>query len=166
MTEQTHSRLRALADPDHLPALSPQYLRPQPALGLVPLNPAPRSLLLHGSLRERSYSRLGVEETARLLQLFGCETRIFDPSDLPLPDQIADDDHPAVEELRQHSIWSEGQVWCSPERHGQITGIMKAQVDHLPLAYKGLRPTRSEEHTSELQSLMRTSYAVFCLKKK
>jgi arsenic resistance protein ArsH len=59
-----------------------------------------------------------------------------------LPDQIADDDHPAVEELRQHSIWSEGQVWCSPERHGQITGIMKAQVDHLPLAYKGLRPTQ------------------------
>src|SRR3546814_4108258 len=152
MTEQTHSRLRALADPDHLPALSPQYLRPQPALGLVPLNPAPRSLLLHGSLRERSYSRLGVEETARLLQLFGCETRIFDPSDLPLPDQIADDDHPAVEELRQHSIWSEGQVWCSPERHGQITGIMKAQ--------------RSEEHPSELQSLIRNSYAVFCWEKK
>ena len=142
MTEQTHSRLRTLSDPDHLPALSPEYLRAQPALGLGPLDPAPRILLLYGSLRERSYSRLVVEETARLLQLLGCETRIFDPSDLPLPDQIADDDHPAVEELRQHSLWSEGQVWCSPERHGQITGIMKAQVDHLPLAYKGLRPTQ------------------------
>lgn len=142
MTELTHSRLRTLTDPDHLPALNPEFIRAQPALGLGPLDPAPRILLLYGSLRERSYSRLAVEETARLLQFFGCETRIFDPSDLPLPDQIADDDHPAVEELRQHSIWSEGQVWCSPERHGQITGIMKAQVDHLPLAYKGLRPTQ------------------------
>ena len=121
MTEQTHGRLRTLSDPDHLPALSPEYLRAQPALGLGPLDPAPRILLLYGSLRERSYSRLVVEETAHL---------------------IADDDHPAVEELRQHSLWSEGQVWCSPERHGQITGIMKAQVDHLPLAYKGLRPTQ------------------------
>src|SRR3546814_3341388 len=142
MTEQTHSRLRALADPDHLPALSPQYLRAQPALGLGPLNPAPRILLLYGSLRERSYSRLVVEETARLLQLFGCETRIFDPSDLPLPDLIADDDHPAVEELRQHSLWSDGEVLCSPERRGQIPGTMKAQADHQPLSYKGLRPTQ------------------------
>jgi arsenic resistance protein ArsH len=142
MTVQSYGRLRTLGDPDHLPALSPEYLHARPALGLGPLDPAPRILLLYGSLRERSYSRLVVEETARLLRLFGCETRIFDPSDLPLPDQVADDDHPAVEELRQHSIWSEGQVWCSPERHGQITGIMKAQVDHLPLAYKGLRPTQ------------------------
>src|SRR3546814_163428 len=147
MTAPTFSRLRKLAEPGHLPALSPEYIRSRPGLGLGPLDPAPRILLLYGSLRERSFSRLVVEETARLLQLFGCETRICDPSDLPLPDLIADDDHPAVEELRQHSLWSEGQVWCSPERHGQITGIMKAQVDHLPLSYKGLRPTqgRSEE---------------------
>ncbi len=142
MPTTTYARLRALADHDHFPALRPEYIRSQPALGLGPLDPAPRILLLYGSLRERSYSRLVAEETARLLQLFGCETRIFDPSDLPLPDQVPDDDHPAVEELRQHSLWSEGQVWCSPERHGQITGIMKAQVDHLPLAYKGLRPTQ------------------------
>ena len=142
MPTSTYTRLRTLGDSDLLPALNPEYIRSKPALGLGPLDPAPRILLLYGSLREHSYSRLVVEETARLLQLFGCETRIFDPSDLPLPDQIADDDHPAVEELRQHSLWSEGQVWCSPERHGQITGIMKAQVDHLPLAYKGLRPTQ------------------------
>src|SRR3546814_12862443 len=116
MTEQTHSRLRALSDADHFPALSPEYLHAQPAFGLGPLDPAPRILLLYGSLRERSYSRLVVEETARLLQLFGCETRIFDPSVLPLPDLIADADPPAVEELRQHSHWSAGQVWCSPAR--------------------------------------------------
>ena len=102
----------------------------------------PRILLLYGSLRERSFSRGVVEETARLLQYCGCETRIFDPSDLPLPDQVKDDDHPAVAELREHSLWSEGQVWCSPERHGQITGIMKTQIDHLPLSIGGMRPTQ------------------------
>ncbi len=77
-----------------------------------------------------------------MLQLFGAETRIFDPSDLPLPDQVKGDDHPAVHELRELSLWSEGQVWCSPERHGAISGIMKAQIDHLPLEMKGMRPTQ------------------------
>jgi arsenic resistance protein ArsH len=125
-----------------LPALKSEYVHARPALGLGPIDPPPRVLLLYGSLRERSFSRLAVEEAARLLQFFGCETRIFDPSDLPLPDQVAGDDHPAVHELREHSLWSEAHVWCSPERHGTITGIMKAQIDHLPLAYKGMRPTQ------------------------
>ncbi len=142
MTDAVYQRLRPLTDPEHLPALKPEYAHRRPALGLGELDPPPRVLLLYGSLRERSYSRLAVEEAARLLQLFGCETRIFDPYDLPLPDQVKDDDHPAVHELREHSLWSEAQVWCSPERHGQVTGIMKAQIDHLPLAYKGLRPPR------------------------
>jgi arsenic resistance protein ArsH len=140
MTE--YQRLRTLPDPAHLPALKPEYAHRRPALGLGPLDPPPRILLLYGSLRERSFSRLVVEEAARLLQFYGCETRIFDPRDLPMPDAIAGDDHPAVHELREHSLWSEGQVWCSPERHGQITGIMKTQIDHLPLAYQGLRPTQ------------------------
>ncbi|WP_338465679.1 arsenical resistance protein ArsH [Novosphingobium sp. ZN18A2] len=135
-------RLRPLVDAARLPALRPEHARRSPALGLGELSPPPRVLLLYGSLRDRSYSRLAVEEAARLLRYFGCETRIFDPSDLPLPDQVKDDDHPAVHELRAHSLWSEAHVWCSPERHGQITGIMKAQIDHLPLAYKGLRPTQ------------------------
>jgi arsenic resistance protein ArsH len=134
--------LRSLTDPDLLPALRPEYAHRYPAAGLGALDPPPRVLLLYGSLRERSYSRFVVEESARLLQFFGCETRIFDPCDLPLPDQVKDDDHPAVAELRAHSLWSEAQVWCSPERHGQITGIMKTQIDHLPLAYKGMRPTQ------------------------
>ena len=137
-----HSRLRPLSDPHDLPALDLSFVRTRPALGLGDLAHPPRILLLYGSLRERSYSRLAVEEAARLLQFFGCETRIFDPADLPLPDQVAGDDHPAVHELREHALWSEGQVWCSPERHGQITGIMKTQIDHLPLAYQGLRPTQ------------------------
>ena len=136
------NRLRDLPDPDHLPALKPDYCLRLPALGLGPIEPPPRILLLYGSLRERSYSRLVIEESARLLHYFGCETRIFDPSDLPLPDQVAGDDHPAVAELRELSLWSEGHVWCSPERHGQITGIMKTQIDHLPLAMKGMRPTQ------------------------
>ena len=142
MTPPSFTRLRTLSDPDRLPALRPEFAHRQPAAGLGPPDHKPRILLLYGSLRERSFSRGVIEETARLLQYFGCETRIFDPSDLPLPDQVRDDDHPAVAELREHSLWSEGQVWCSPERHGQITGIMKTQIDHLPLAYKGLRPTQ------------------------
>ncbi|MGE4303681.1 MAG: arsenical resistance protein ArsH [Novosphingobium sp.] len=134
--------LRHLSDPGHLPALDRRYVIDRPAAGLGPDDSAPRILLLYGSLRERSYSRLCVEEAARLLQLFGCETRIFDPSTLPLPDQVTNDDHPAVHELRELSLWSEGQVWCSPERHGQISGIMKTQIDHLPLTMGGMRPTQ------------------------
>ncbi|MFA5965623.1 MAG: arsenical resistance protein ArsH [Sphingomonas sp.] len=136
------TRLRTLPDPGHLPALDRAYVIDRPALGLGAGDPPPRILLLYGSLRPRAFSRLAVEEAARLLQLFGAETRIFDPSDLPLPDQVAGDDHPAVHELRRLSMWSEGQLWCSPERHGQITGIMKAQIDHLPLELKGMRPTQ------------------------
>jgi len=136
------TRLRALSDPRHLPALDLRYIRERPAVGLGAGDPPPRILLLYGSLRERSFSRHAVEEAARLLQLFGAETRIFDPADLPLPDQVKGDDHPAVHELRDHAMWSEGMVWCSPERHGQISSIMKAQIDHLPLEMKGMRPTQ------------------------
>lgn len=135
-------RLRELVAPDHLPALDKAIALARPAAGLGPEQPAPRILLLYGSLRERSFSRLAVEEAARLLQFFGAETRIFDPSDLPLPDKVAGDDHPAVHELREHALWSEGMVWCSPERHGQISGVMKAQIDHLPLQIRGMRPTQ------------------------
>jgi arsenic resistance protein ArsH len=134
--------LRPLTDLDHLPALDPRYAHQRPGLGLGTDDPAPRMLLLYGSLRERSYSRLCIEEATRLLRFFGCETRIFDPSTLLLPDQFASDDHPAVHELRELSMWSEGQVWCSPERHGQITGVMKTQIDHLPLNMGGMRPTQ------------------------
>ena len=136
------TRIRHLTDPDHLPAFDVRYAYDRPALGLGTLDPPPRILLLYGSLRERSFSRFAVEEAARLLQFFGAETRIFDPSDVPLPDQVKGDDHPAVHELRDHAMWSEGMVWCSPERHGQITGIMKAQIDHLTLEMKGMRPTQ------------------------
>ena len=134
--------LRTITDPTHMPALDRSFVIDRPALGLGSDQPPPRILLLYGSLRERSFSRLCVEEAARLLQLFGAETRIFDPSDLPLPDRIAGDDHPAVHELRELSMWSEGHVWCSPERHGQITAVMKTQIDDLPLSMGGMRPTQ------------------------
>ncbi|MEV4934169.1 arsenical resistance protein ArsH [Sphingobium sp. LMA1-1-1.1] len=136
------TRLRTLRDPDDLPALDRGIVIDHPGAGIGDDQPPPRILLLYGSLRERSFSRLAVEEAARLLILFGAEVRIFDPSDLPLPDQVAGDDHPAVHEFRQHALWSEGMVWCSPERHGQVTGIMKAQIDHLPLDFGGMRPTQ------------------------
>lgn len=131
--------LRTLEAPDDLPILNKDLLSP----AIVPAGEhAPRIFMLYGSLRERSYSRLATEEAARILKYLGAEVRIFDPRDLPLPDQIKDDNHPAVKELRAHSIWSEGQVWCSPERHGHMTGIMKAQIDHLPLNMGGVRPTQ------------------------
>ena len=136
------TRIRSVSDPDHLPALDPSFIIDRPARGLGDDLIPPRILLLYGSLRERSFSRLAVEEAARLLRRFGAETRIFDPSDLPLPDQLSGDDHPAVRELRDLSMWSEGQVWCSPERHGAISAVMKLQIDHLPLEMKGKRPTQ------------------------
>ncbi|MCA8866270.1 MULTISPECIES: arsenical resistance protein ArsH [unclassified Halomonas] len=104
---------------------------------------APKILLLYGSLRERSFSRLAVEEAARLLNAMGAETRVFDPRGLPLPD-AEDASHPKVDELRQLAQWAEGMVWCSPERHGAMTGIMKAQIDWIPLALGGVRPTQGK----------------------
>ena len=101
----------------------------------------PRILMLYGSLRERSYSRFLTQEAARLLEHFGAETRIFDPSGLPLPDD-APTDHPKVQELRELSLWSEGQVWSSPERHGAMSGVMKSQIDWIPLAVGSIRPTQ------------------------
>jgi arsenic resistance protein ArsH len=103
----------------------------------------PRILLLHGSNRERSFSRLMVEEAARLLQRFGAETRIFDPSGLPLPDDTPDT-HPKVHGLRELMKWSEGQVWCSPERHGSMSAVFKAQIDWVPLAMGAVRPTQGK----------------------
>jgi arsenic resistance protein ArsH len=103
----------------------------------------PRILLLHGSLRPRSFSRLVNQEAALILQHLGAETRIFDPSGLPLPD-AAEETHPKVQELRDAVIWSEGMVWCSPERHGAMTGIMKAQIDWIPLALGAVRPTQGK----------------------
>ncbi len=105
---------------------------------------APRILLLYGSLRDTSYSRTAAEEGARVLRALGCETRFFDPRGLPMPDD-APADHPKVEELRQLALWSEGMVWSSPERHGAMTGIMKTQIDWLPLApIGGVRPTQGK----------------------
>jgi arsenic resistance protein ArsH len=108
--------------------------------GRVSTHP-PRILLLYGSLRERSYSRFLTLEAERLLRHFGAETRVFDPRGLPLPDSVPAD-HPKVQELRELSLWSEGQVWCSPERHGTITGVFKSQIDWLPLESGGVRPTQ------------------------
>ncbi len=103
----------------------------------------PRILLLYGSTRATSYSRLLVEEAARLLEHFGAETRLFNPSGLPLPDD-APIEHPKVQELRDLMQWSEGQVWCSPERHGAMSAVFKAQIDWVPLALGAVRPTQGK----------------------
>ena len=109
----------------------------------VPSAHAPRILLLYGSTRATSFSRLITQEAARLLGRFGADTRIFDPTGLPLPDDAADT-HPKVVELRELMQWSEGQVWCSPERHGAMSAVFKAQIDWVPLAIGAVRPTQGK----------------------
>ena len=129
-----------------LPQLDAELFRVPDAAQLRPAAPSthpPRLLLLYGSLRERSFSRLLVEEAARLLTAMGAEARVFNPSGLPLPDD-APDSHPKVVELRELVMWSEGMVWCSPERHGAMTGIMKAQIDWIPLSVGAVRPTQGK----------------------
>ncbi len=108
-----------------------------------PLEHAPRMLLLYGSLRERSFSRLVIEEAARILIRLGAEVRIFNPQGLPQTD-TQDETHPKVQELRELMMWSEGQVWCSPERHGTMTSIFKSQIDWVPLNIGGVRPTQGK----------------------
>ena len=129
-----------------LPQLDATLFCVPDAAKLRPASPSthpPRLLLLYGSLRERSFSRLLVEEAARLLTAMGAEVRVFNPSGLPLPDD-APESHPKVVELRELVMWSEGMVWCSPERHGAMTGIMKSQIDWIPLSVGAVRPTQGK----------------------
>jgi arsenical resistance protein ArsH len=109
----------------------------------TPSTHAPRILMLYGSVRERSYSRLLTMEAARLLKAMGTEAQIFDPAGLPQPD-TAPESHPKVQELRTLASWAEGMVWCSPERHGAMTGIMKSQIDWIPLSIGAVRPTQGK----------------------
>jgi arsenic resistance protein ArsH len=131
---------------DDLPNIDRDKITPiDPALIVDPSDDghAPRILLLYGSLRERSFSRLVSEEAARILHYLGAETRTFNPSGLPLPDG-ADPSHPKVRELRELSKWAEGMVWVSPERHGAMTGVFKSQIDWIPLSEGSVRPTQGK----------------------
>ncbi len=130
----------------NLPNIDPeQFITPTPdqLFAAPPSGHRPRILLLYGSLRERSFSRLVVEEAARLLEAMGAEPRIYNPRGLPLAD-AEEDSHPKVQELRDLAQWSESMVWCSPERHGAMTGIMKTQIDWIPLSIGGMRPTQGK----------------------
>ena len=127
-----------------LPNIKPDQFDTPTLAKLAPsgdLSHPPRILMLYGSLRERSFSRFLTEEAARILEHFGAEVRIFDPTDLPMAGSVPET-HPKVVELRALSLWSEGQVWCSPERHGAITAVMKNQIDWIPLEQGALRPSQ------------------------
>jgi arsenic resistance protein ArsH len=130
---------------EEFPALEERHLRQPDLEALRPRfsTHKPRILILYGSLREVSYSRFLAHEARRLLERLGCEVRVFDPKGLPLPDE-APVSHPKVQELRELSEWSEGQVWVSPERHGAMTGVMKSQIDWIPLAVGSVRPTQGK----------------------
>ena len=129
---------------DHL--FHKDLLHPIDPAALAPVfdGPAPKFLMLYGSLRDRSYSRLAAEEAGRVLEHLGGEVRFFNPSGLPLPDDGVDADHPKVVELRDLVSWCDGMVWSSPERHGAMTGIMKAQIDWIPLSLGSVRPTQGK----------------------
>ncbi|SDD21649.1 arsenical resistance protein ArsH [Paracoccus isoporae] len=128
------------------PQIQTDSFAPVSAAALFPAAPsthAPRILILYGSLRSRSFSRFAAEECARILHRYGAEARIFDPAGLPQVD-TADPDHPKVAELRDLVQWCEGMVWSSPERHGAMTGLMKSQIDWIPLSLGGVRPTQGK----------------------
>lgn len=126
-----------MSSPDHdppplsIPEVPPLEIRTDP----------PRILVLYGSLRERSYSRLLAEEAGRILEGLRCEVRFFHPHALPMKAPGLDE-HPEVSRLRELSLWSEGQVWSCPEMHGTITGVFKNQIDWIPLALGAVRPTQ------------------------
>jgi arsenic resistance protein ArsH len=126
-------------DADRLPGIDRDRLM-TPPLSDHP----PRILILYGSLRARSFSRLSAEEAGRILTRVGGEVRMYDPSGLPLVDDGADATHPKVRELRDLAAWSEGMVWSSPERHGAMTGLMKTQIDWIPLSEGAVRPTQGK----------------------
>ncbi len=136
----------ALVDDADTPQLVETAFRPVQADALFPKERsthAPRILILYGSLRARSYSRLAAEEAARILEKLGAEVRMFDPRGLPQVDS-EEPDHPKVSELRDLATWCEGMVWSSPERHGAMTGLMKSQIDWIPLSLGGVRPTQGK----------------------
>ena len=104
----------------------------------------PRVLMLYGSLREKSFSRLAAEEAGRVLESMGAEVRFFVPKGLPLFDNGESVGHPKVQELRELIQWSEAQVWSSPEIHGNMSGVMKTQIDWVPLSLGAVRPTQGK----------------------
>ncbi len=131
---------------DPLPHINTETFKPSNPDELradtVSTHPA-KILLLYGSIRERSFSRLAIEEAQRILSKLGAETRVFNPVGLPQPDSL-ETDHPKVRELHELVQWCEGMVWCSPERHGSMTAVMKSQIDWIPLTLGAVRPTQGK----------------------
>ncbi|KAL4965967.1 flavoprotein-like protein [Aspergillus stella-maris] len=91
---------------------------------LVATNSRLKVLVLYGSLRRRSYSKLVAFEASRILFRLGCDVRVFNPEGLPVKNDV-DHMHPKVQELRALSAWSDGHVWISPEQHGNLVRLSR-----------------------------------------
>lgn len=125
-----------------LPALKTEYFDNQ-VTQRIHSQDTPRILILYGSVRQRSFSRFAAEEAERLLIAMGAEVKTFNPSGLPLPDDVPET-HPKVMELRELVRWCDGMLWSSPERHGAMSSVMKAQIDWIPLSEGAVRPSQGK----------------------
>eukprot|EP00122_Pirum_gemmata_P012231 Pgem_evm2s11358 len=106
---------------------------------------APKFLILYGSLRKDSCARMLAIETARILDKFGADVKLYDPKGLPLfCEDIDPNEDEKVKELRTLVHWSDGMVWVSPEYHSNFSGVFKNQVDWMPLSEGGIRPTQGK----------------------
>jgi len=106
---------------------------------------APKFLVMYGSLRDESCAQSLAIEVSRILHKYGAEVKIFNPHGLPLFNEDIDPlSDPKVVELHTLLHWCEGMVWVSPEYHGTISGVMKNQVDWMPLSAGGIRPTQGK----------------------
>jgi NAD(P)H-dependent FMN reductase len=110
---------------------------------VMPIGRAPKILVLYGSLRPASFNRKMAYEFARILELVGCDVRVFNPHGLPVRDPALEEEI-KVKELRALTHWSDGHVWVSPEMHGTITGVFKNQIDWIPLNTGSVRPTQGK----------------------
>ncbi len=94
------------------------------------LEASPRILVLYGSSRPQSASRKLAFNAMRALAARGVEARAYDPA--ALLRASGEEGYAHDPRLYELAAWSDGQVWCSPEHHASLSGVMKLVLDTLP----------------------------------